>query len=381
MRARASSDALRVAADPERIAMLRLVLVTGVGPLTRQALLSQFTTASAVLDASYDQLLTVPGVGPKLARRILSARRDIDVEDELRVCSEHGLRVLMEADDDYPRRLREIADPPGALFVAGEITEADVLAVAIVGTRHATQYGLQTAERFAYSLSQAGYTIVSGLARGVDAAAHRGALAAGGRTLAVLGSGILNLYPPEHGELARDIQRQGAVLSEVPPRMAPQAGMFPQRNRVITALSLGVVVIEAAVRSGALVSATHAMEQGREVFAVPGRIDSRMSHGCHHLIKDGATLVESVDDVLEQLGPLTGVARAPDGREIRHAAELQLNDQERLVLDAIDVSSTLVDTVVQRTGLSAQRILATLTVLEMRRLIRRLSGSTLCRIG
>ncbi|MFO0906552.1 MAG: DNA-processing protein DprA [Pirellulales bacterium] len=364
----------------ERRDQLRLALVAGVGPLTRRALLERFTTASAVLDAPLKRLAEVPGVGPKLSQRIAAARREIDVDDELRVCAAHGLRVLMESDDDYPTRLREIPDPPGVLFLLGQLTDADVLSVAIVGTRHATQYGLQMAERFAYGLSRAGYTIVSGLARGVDAAAHRGALLAGGRTLAVLGSGILNLYPPEHGELAADVARHGAILSEAPPRMAPQAGMFPQRNRVITGLSLGVVVIEAAGRSGALVSAMHAMEQGREVFAVPGRIDSRMSHGCHRLIRDGATLVESVDDVLEQLGPLTGVARTSDGREVHHAAELQLNDQERLVLEAIDVSPTLIELIARRTQLSPQRILATLTVLEMRRLIRRPSGSTASRM-
>ena len=264
--------------------------------------------------------------------------------------------------------------------MTGELRSADNLAVAIVGTRHATQYGLQTAERLASGLAQAGYAIVSGLARGVDAAAHRGAIAANGRTLAVLGSGILNLYPPEHDQLARQVQAHGAVLSEAPPRMPAQGGMFPQRNRVITGLSLGTIVVEAAERSGALVSAVHAMEQGREVFAVPGRVDSRMSRGCHQLLRDGATLVESIDDVLEQLGPLTGIATLADGREIRHAAELQLNDMEQRVLAAIDSGPTVVDAVVVRSGLSAQRVLATLTVLEMRRLIRRLSGSVVCRV-
>lgn len=369
-----------VCATADRLDTLRLVLVPGVGPLTRQALLARFGTATATLEAGIDDLNEVPGVGPKLSRRIALARRDIDVDDELRVCAAHGIRVLIESDAQYPERLRHIPDPPGALFMTGDLQSADVLAVAIVGTRHATHYGLQTAERLACGLAQAGYTIVSGLARGVDAAAHRGALAARGRTLAVLGSGILNLYPPEHDELARQVQAHGAVLSEAPPRMPAQGGMFPQRNRVITGLSLGTIVVEAAERSGALVSAVHAMEQGREVFAVPGRVDSRMSRGCHQLLRDGATLVESVDDVLEQLGPLTGVAKLTDGREIRHAAELQLNDMEQRVLAAIDSGPTIVDAVVARSGLSTQRVLATLTVLEMRRLIRRLSGSVVCRV-
>lgn len=361
-------------------ATLRLALVSGVGPLTRRALLERFGSAEAVLNAPPSQLMEVSGVGPQLSRRIAAARREINVDDELRVCAEHAIRVIVEADADYPAALARIHDPPGVLFVAGELLPADALAVAIVGTRHATQYGLQHAERFAYGLAQAGFTIVSGLARGVDAAAHRGAMAAGGRTLAVLGSGILNLYPPEHAELAEGIQRQGAVISETPPRMPPQSGMFPQRNRVITGLSLGVIVIEAGDRSGALVSARHAMEQSREVFALPGRVDSRMSRGCHKLIRDGATLVESVDDVLEELGPLAESARAPDGRTVRHPGELLLNEQEQAVLDAIPTGPTDVDQVVRVSGLPVHRVLATLTVLEMRRLIRRLSGSTVSRV-
>lgn len=373
-------DAPAVRVSAERLAALRLVLVSGVGPLTRQALLARFGSPSAVLAASLDQLDEVPGVGPKLARRIVLAPREIDVAEELEVCAAHQIRVLLETDPEYPARLKTIPDPPGALFVRGTLQPADALAVAIVGTRHATQYGLQTAERLAYGLSQAGYTIVSGLARGVDAAAHRGALAARGRTLAVLGSGILNLYPPEHAELAEQVQAQGAVISEAPPRMPAQSGMFPQRNRVITGLCLGTIVVEAADRSGALVSALHALEQGREVFAVPGRVDSRMSRGCHQLLRDGATLVESIDDVLAQLGPLTSAAAWSDGREIRHAAELQLNDVEQQVLAAIDTSATLVEVVVERSGLAVQRVLATLTVLEMRRLIRRLSGGSVCRV-
>lgn len=361
-------------------ATIRLTLVSGVGPLTRRALLERFGTAEAVLNAPPSQLQEVPGIGPQLSRRIASARREINVEEELQVCREHDIRVLVETAPEYPAALARIHDPPGVLFLWGQLSPADSLAVAIVGTRHATQYGLQQAERFAYGLAQAGFTVVSGLARGVDAAAHRGALAAGGRTLAVLGSGILNLYPPEHGDLAQAVRGQGAVISETPPRMPPQSGMFPQRNRVITGLSLGVIVIEAGERSGALVSARHAMEQSREVFALPGRVDSRMSRGCHQLIRDGATLVESVDDVLAAFGPLADSALSPDGRTVRHPGELLLNEQEQAVLDAIATASTDVDQIARASGIPVHRVLATLTVLEMRRLIRRLSGSTVCRV-
>ncbi len=223
-------------------------------------------------------------------------------------------------------------------------------------------------------------TIVSGLARGIDAAAHRGAVNAGGRTLAVLGSGVRNVYPPEHREFAEQIAQQGAVLSELPPRAAPLAGAFPQRNRIVTGMTLGVIVVEAAERSGALISARHAMEQGREVFAVPGPIDSRASRGCHHLLRDGARLVESVDDVLDELGPLIESTPVEDGRTVHHPAELQLNELEKQVLDAILPAATSIDSIVTATRLTVPQILATLSVLEMRRLIRRLSGTTVVRL-
>ncbi|MEX2175956.1 MAG: DNA-processing protein DprA, partial [Pirellulaceae bacterium] len=324
-------------ADPaadDVAAEVLLSLVPGVGPRTRKTLLAHFGSAQGVLAAASSQLREVAGIGPKISRAILAARREIDVAAELEVCRAHQVAVLIESHPDYPTRLTEIPDPPGVLFVRGAFSPSDGLAVAIVGTRHASHYGLAQAERLAGGLARAGYTIVSGLARGIDAAAHRGALKAGGRTLAVLGSGVLNVYPPEHAELAHEICSRGAVLGENPPRSPPLSGAFPQRNRIITGLSLGVIVVEASERSGALISARHAMEQGREVFAVPGRVDSRTSRGCHRLIRDGAKLVETVDDVLEELGPLATPTPSSDGREVRHPAELQLNEPERAVVAA-----------------------------------------------
>ena len=223
-------------------------------------------------------------------------------------------------------------------------------------------------------------TIISGLARGIDAAAHRGALAAGGRTIAVLASGVVNIYPPEHDKLADEIAAQGAILSEAPPYAEPLSGTFPQRNRLISGLSLGVIVIEAADRSGALITARHAMEQGRDVFAVPGNVDSRTSRGCHRLIRDGAKLVESADDVLEELGPLVEAASRDDGQEIHHPAELMLNEVEQQVLAAIESQSTSIDQIVSQSGLPVPQVLSTISVLEMRRLIRRLSGTTVMRL-
>jgi DNA processing protein len=358
---------------------LRLALVPGVGPRTRQALLRRFGSAEAVLAAAPSQLREVPGVGPKLTRNIVAAGDEIDAEAEIALCRAHGVAILTESDERYPRLLREIPDPPGVLFVKGDLQPQDTLAIAIVGTRHATRYGLQQADRLAAGLARAGLTIVSGLARGIDAAAHRGALSAGGRTLAVLASGLLNVYPPEHKELATQIIAQGALLSEAPTSALPLSGTFPQRNRIISGLALGALIVEAGQRSGALITARHAMEQGREVFAVPGRVDGRTAQGCHRLIRDGAKLVETADDVLEELGPLVEATPREDGQMVHHPAELLLNELEQKVLAAIGTESTPIDQIVAETGLTIPQVLSTISVLEMRRLVRRLSGTTVVR--
>ena len=343
-------------------------------------MLARFGTAEAALRATDEQLRQIPGVGPRLSRRIRNAAREMDVDREIRDCASQNIAIIVESDPRYPRLLQQIPDPPGVLFRRGDDQPDDQLALAVVGTRHATSYGLRQAERLAAGLSRAGLTIVSGLARGIDAAAHRAVLQAGGRTIAVLGSGLLNVYPPEHVELAEAIRSAGAVISELPPRQQPMSGTFPQRNRLITGLSLGVLVIEAAQRSGALISASHAAEQGREVFAVPGPADSRTSRGCHGLIRDGAKLVECVEDVLEELGPLVEAMPRADGGVVRHPAELQLNEQERHVLDNIGTEPTDIDNVAIRTHLPIHRVLATISVLEIRHLIHRVSGNYVVRL-
>lgn len=366
---------------PELVAAVRLSLVSGVGPLIRKALVDHFGSPAAVLGATGSQLREVPGVGSKLANAIKGAD-SLDAELELALCRENNIDVILERDDAYPRQLAEIYDPPGLLFTRGEFLPQDAVSIGIVGSRHGTPYGKTTAERLAGGLARAGITVVSGLARGIDAAAHRGALEAGGRTTAVLASGVLEIYPPEHKRLADEVGGSGAVISEAPPLSKPLPGTFPQRNRIISGLSLGVIVVEATQRSGALITARHAMEQNRELFAVPGRVDQRTSQGCHQLIRDGAKLVETVDDVLEELGPLveaTPIQQGEDQRTLRHPAELTLNDQERQVLDAIGTDSTSIDTVVTASGLPVARVLSTISVLEMRSLIRRVSGNLVVR--
>ncbi|WP_240911138.1 DNA-processing protein DprA [Paludisphaera soli] len=356
--------------------MLTLMLTSGVGPLTSRALLDQFGTPGAVLDAAVSELREVPGVGPKLADRIKHARADNDPDRELAECRRHGVALIPRGDDRYPSPLDEIPDPPALLYVKGSFEARDQIAIALVGSRRCTPYGIRTAERLATALARTGFTIVSGLARGIDAAAHRGALKAGGRTIAVLGNGLSGIYPSEHEELAAEIAAgRGAVVSELPMTQGPLAGLFPQRNRVISGLCLGVIVVEAAPRSGSLSTAHHAMEQNREVFAVPGPVDSLASRGCHRLIRDGARLVETVDDVLEELGPLVREVRpAPDEPAVRHPAELGLTDQERSLLGCLDDAPSGVDILIARTGLTASQVMATLSVLELKRMVKRLPG-------
>lgn len=363
---------------------VRLACVPGIGGRLRRLLLDRFGSPAGVFSASAREIAGVARIGPKLAAAIPALATSGVAEAVLATCRAQGIDVLVEGQADYPALLSRIDDPPGVLFVRGRLTGRDALAVAIVGSRHPSPYGKRVAAQLAGGLARAGYTVVSGLARGIDAAAHRGALEAGGRTIAVLGTGVLNIYPPEHADLASDVMAAGAVMSEMPPFADGHAGAFPQRNRIVSGLTLGTVVVEAAQRSGALITARLASEQGREVFAVPGQIDCRTARGCHQLIRDGARLVESVDDVLEELGPLFETSTTADGHTVRSPAELQLGDIEREVLAAIDgsgsPSSVEIDEVVIASGLAASQVLSTIGVLEMRRLLRRQPGNRVGRV-
>ncbi len=361
------------------LAVVRLALVPGVGSRTYHLLVARFGTPDGVFQASGEDLAGVPGVGPRLIRGIRQPPAVEEAAAVLDECSRLGIDVVWEEHPRYPRLLREIPDPPPLLFVRGELKPEDELAIAVVGTRHASHYGLTMAERLAGGMARAGLTVVSGLARGIDAAAHRGALAAGGRTVAVLGSGVDNVYPPEHANLAEDILQQGALVSEFPPRAAPHGGRFPQRNRIISGMSLGTVVVEAGEKSGALITARHAMEQNREVFAVPGRADQLQARGCHRLLRDGAALVESPEDVLEQLGPLVRPVKAGDA-VVRKPLELTLNPIERQILQVLGDDPVPIDRLIDTTALSASQVLATLSVLEMRRLVRRVGGTMVKRL-
>jgi len=367
--------------DPDQIERwrrLELWLTPGIGPRIWQLLLARFGSAEAVLHSSINELQQVDGVGPKLAAAIKTSRPE-GAQREWEDCQSRGVDLLWQDDDRYPEPLTRTADPPPVLYCRGELKPADALAVAIVGSRHCTLYGRQTAERLAAALTRAGLTVVSGLARGIDASAHSGALQAGGRTLAVFATGLAEIYPPEHAELANAISKQGALLSESPLKQAALPGLFPQRNRIISGLSLGVIVVEASRASGALHTARHAMEQNREVFAVPGRIDSDASVGCLDLIRDGATLIRDVDDVLNALGPLTQPVIKSVSETVLAPAELLLSDHERAILNHVGIEPVAVDEVVRAADIETSRVLTTLTVLEMRRLVRRLPGGYIVR--
>lgn len=360
--------------DADQLDVLRLNLIPGIGPRMQQLLLERFDSPSAILSAKAHELKQVPGIGNKLASAIADAREQIDPAQELARCRQLGVRLLLRGGPEYPPMLEEICDAPSILYCQGTYEPRDQLAVGIVGSRRCTVYGRQQTEKIAGALARAGITVVSGLARGIDGVAHRAALSAGGRTIAVFATGLANIYPPEHRDLAEEITRQGANVTEACLDQSPIAGLFPQRNRIISGLSLGVIVVEATRNSGALHTARHAMEQGREVMAVPGRIDSLSSEGCHDLIRDGVTLIRNVDDVLEALGPLVKPVQQEPGQEVHSPRELTLNDQERTILNLVSTEPRHIDEVLRSADIDSSRVLSTLTVLEMKRMVRRLPG-------
>ncbi len=361
----------------EREAWLALNMVPHVGPATFTLLLEHFGTARRILKAPLKALEGIPGIGPVTAKAIRSFPAEETITRERKRMAARSLRFLTLRDAEYPSPLRRIPQPPPVLYIRGSWEQRDGRAVAIVGSRNATPYGREVADRLASDLVMRGLTIVSGLARGIDAAAHRGALRAGGRTIAVLGSGADIVYPAEHRKLAESIAEQGALVSEFPLGTGPLKGNFPQRNRLISGLSIGVVVVEAAVDSGALITANHALEQGREVFAVPGRARGRFSQGCHRLIKAGAKLTEGWEDIVEEFGeqvlfPQEAVRLAPslpplEGEEGR---VLQLLGEEPLHIDAVIAGSRL----------AVPAVAAALLSLEMKGWIKQLSGKTFVRV-
>jgi DNA processing protein len=373
---------VRVVADelsPDVQDLLALHLVPGLGPKLTAALLDRFGSARAVLEASAAELQDVPYVGGKVARAVEQALHSADTAAERERMARHHVTLLALCSGGYPAVLANIADPPHLLYIRGTLEARDANAVAVVGSRQCTAYGRRVAERLAGDLARAGYTVISGLARGIDSCAHRGALQAGGRTLAVLAGGLSRIYPPEHKDLASEVAAAGALLSEAAMEMEPMAGMFPARNRIISGLARGVVIVEANEKSGALITAHHAAEQGREVFAVPGPVDSPASEGTLALLRQGAKLVRHADDILEDLNGIAPLTPPAEGRPAGPAPVREmppgLNEVEQRIWDFLAGQPRHIDEMARELGLPVPQLSGTLMMLEMKKVVRRLPGN------
>ena len=365
---------------------LQLIRADGVGPTLFKRLLEQFGDVEQILGASVSQLTKVEGIGHKTAERIARSRGDFDVEKELALADKLGVWLIHFQDERYPPALKAIYDPPPVLYVKGTLRRADNLAMAIVGCRRCSHYGIEQANRFSHLLASAGFTIVSGLARGIDSAAHHGALAAKGRTIAVQGCGLANIFPPENKKLFEQITESGAVISELPLTYEPLSENFPARNRIIAGLSLGVLVVEATHRSGALISAQAALDNNRDVMAVPGRVDSPTSAGCHRLIKQGARLIDGIEEMMDALGhigqglkdhaQITAAQAWRDAEEtLFDMSRLNLSPEETQILEQLNNEPVHIEELIVQTQLSAGQIHAAVIHLQLKGLIKQLPGN------
>ncbi len=363
-----------------REAYIALNMIDELGPVRVRALLERFGSPEAVLAASRSDLLQVEGIGEQIARNITGWRAAVDLEGELQRIEQAGIHVVTREDAAYPVNLREIYDPPLVLYVKGALPVGEKHAFAIVGSRRTTLYGQEMARRLAYQLANIGAVVVSGLARGIDTFAHRGALQAKRRTVAVIACGMDTVYPPENAALAEEIvAKGGAVVTEFPFGVPPDRQHFPMRNRIISGWSLGVIVVEANVKSGSLITAKFANEQGRQVFAVPGRADSILSRGTNKLIKDGAKLTEDADDVLAEFEYLVRPDKVGRAGGDGTGAALPLSEMERNVLTAIGDEPVVMDEIIRATGLTSAAVSATLLALEMKRVVKQLPGKMYAR--
>lgn len=357
-------------------AWLALARISGLGPIRQQALLERFGTAEACFQTGSGALQDL-GLQDRQIRDLQKSPEDLLSDADRRWLSSPDTDLCRWTDTDYPPLLRHLPDPPPLLYIRGQRTCLSQPMLAIVGSRSATATGLATAEAFAHSLGEAGLMISSGLALGIDAAAHRGALHSG--TVAVLGTGADLIYPRAHLQLARSITEQGLILSEQPPDMGPRSGLFPRRNRIISGLSLGVLIVEAAEGSGSLITARLAMEQGREVFAIPGSIHSPLSRGPHRLIREGAKLVESADDVLSELGPLYAALRSALPPQDLSAWQPE-DPQQALVWAAMDYDPLAPEEIAARCGLTLGELSAILLGMELSGYLAASPGGRFCRL-
>jgi len=376
--------------SPDISLWLQLIRADGLGPVLFKRLLDAFGSVERILGASVAELTRVDKIGSRTAERIIRTRNDFDPRRELDLADRLGVTLLHLQDERYPPPLRAIYDPPPVLYVKGTLERSDNLAIAVVGSRRCSHYGTEQANRFAHLLASSGFTIVSGLARGIDSAAHQGALAAKGRTIAVQGCGLARVFPPENEKLFQQITESGAVVSELPLTYEPLSENFPGRNRIIAGLSMGVLVVEATHRSGALISAQAALENNREVMAIPGRIDSPQSSGCHRLIKEGARLVDSLEEIMDTLGHVGNGLKEyvhEASQQADQTAQLQLFDgsglrfteEESRIIGVFNAEPLHLEDIIAVSNLPAGTVHATLIQLQLKGFVRQLPGSMYAR--
>ena len=383
--------------------LIHLNLISGIGNHTIRRLLAAFGSAEKSIAATSAELAQIDGLTPDVRQQLIDGRSRAPLAQELELIEQHHCHIVAISDDTYPPLLKQIDDPPVLLYIIGDFPLPDRLSIAIVGSRSPTEYGKTTSQQLSYQLAEQGITVVSGFARGIDTCVHRGALEAGGRTVAVFGCGLSIIYPETNRALAAEIIESGALISEFPMTMPPRGKNFPRRNRVISGLTLGTLVVEASERSGSLITARHAAEQGREVFAVPGQIFSGVSRGTHSLINQGATLINSVDDLLDALPQdytkvlagesLEPARQPPPSKQSDKATPPQsaakgstpapqpktkvvpnLTPDEQIVLSAMDTDSVHIDEITRVTQLPIGKVSSLLVMLELKGIVQQLPG-------
>ena len=401
----------------ETKSLVHLSIIPGVGYQTIRRLLTAFESAQRALDATLEELTQVEGLTANISQQLVSGKSRVSVDQELELIEAHNCHLLAINDSTYPMLLKEIADPPPLLYVRGELGQPDAPSITIVGTRSPTNYGKTISRQLSQQLAESGITVISGFARGIDTCAHQGALQANGRTIAVLGNGLGQIYPAENRELADEIMKSGALISEFPMAVPPFPKNFPRRNRVVSGMSSGTVVVEASIRSGSLITARHAAEQGREVFAVPGQIFSNQSKGSHQLINQGAKLINAIDDIWEAFPNrrLTPSLTSPpiqlpldqnDSARGRVNSNLfaevsardtsigstgtssanpsvqatqQLSTDERAILEAIGVPCSHIDQIARTTALPMNKVSSALVMLELKGIVQQMPGKQFAR--
>lgn len=348
---------------------IALSMLSDVGPVSARKLLSAFGTPEKIFDAGLGDLLEIEGIGINRANSIKHFSAWQDAEKQAKLIEQKGITAVSFESPSYPEMLREIEDAPLILYMKGNIIPQDRYAISVVGSRKLTDYGASVADNISGNLARMGFTIVSGMARGVDSLSHRAALKAGGRTIAVLGSGVDVPYPPENKGLMEKIIESGGVISEFPPGTPPDKENFPRRNRIISGLSLGVLVVEAASDSGALITARYATDQGREVFAVPGNITSANSEGANELIRMGATLIRQANDIVEELAPvLKGFIRSAD------KVAIDITEEEKSLCTVLSGEPKQIDDISRESGVPVSKVLGVLLGLEIKGAVKQITG-------